>query len=74
VLVVRRVTERPEAVRAGVARVIGTDGASVQRWVERLLDDGPLYRRMARRVHPFGDGRAAERIRRGLVRFFRSQR
>ncbi|HMU74621.1 MAG TPA: UDP-N-acetylglucosamine 2-epimerase (non-hydrolyzing) [Elusimicrobiota bacterium] len=74
VLVVRRVTERPEAVRAGVARVIGTDGASVQRRVERLLDDGPLYRRMARRVHPFGDGRAAERIRRGLVRFFRSQR
>lgn len=73
-LVVRRVTERPEAVRAGVARVIGTDGAAVQRWVERLLDDRPLYRRMARRVQPFGDGRAAERIRRGLVRFFRSKR
>lgn len=71
VLVVRRTTERPEAARAGVARVIGTDGASVQRWVERLWDDAPLHRSMARRVHPFGDGRAAGRIRQFLLSYFR---
>lgn len=61
VLVLRRVTERPEAVRAGTVRVVGTDPSEVRRWVLRLWRDRRLHRRMANAVNPYGDGRAAER-------------
>lgn len=62
VLVLREVTERPEGVAAGTARMVGT---SCQRIVEEtavLLDDGEIYERMARAVNPYGDGRASQRI------------
>lgn len=62
VLVIRNETERPEAVTAGVARLVGTDYAGVRSAVEELLDDEGIYRSMARGVSPYGDGRAAERI------------
>jgi UDP-N-acetylglucosamine 2-epimerase (non-hydrolysing) len=62
VLVLRRATERPEAVEAGVVRVIGTDAADVVREAGRLLSDPEAYRAMARGVSPYGDGRAAGRI------------
>jgi UDP-N-acetylglucosamine 2-epimerase (non-hydrolysing) len=62
VLVVREATERPEAVLAGVARVVGTDSTRLVEEVERLLDDERAYAEMARVVSPFGDGHAAERI------------
>jgi UDP-N-acetylglucosamine 2-epimerase (non-hydrolysing) len=62
VLVLRSVTERPEAVEAGVARLVGTDRGEIVRWTRRLLDDPPTYERMVRVVSPFGDGRAAERV------------
>jgi UDP-N-acetylglucosamine 2-epimerase (non-hydrolysing) len=62
VLVLRSVTERPEAVRAGTARLAGTSRAEVRRSMEQLLDDKTLYRRMARAVTPYGDGKAASRI------------
>ncbi|MDH5589596.1 MAG: UDP-N-acetylglucosamine 2-epimerase (non-hydrolyzing) [Gemmatimonadota bacterium] len=60
VLVLREVTERPEGVEAGVAQLVGTDGTLI---VERALD---ILQRPAapaeRRVNPYGDGRAGERI------------
>lgn len=68
-LILRRVTERPEAVAAGVARVAGVEPARIVAWGERLLEDAALYRRMARPAAVFGDGRAAERIARAVEAF-----
>jgi UDP-N-acetylglucosamine 2-epimerase len=62
VLVLREVTERPEAVEAGAARVVGTDPERIVAEAERLLEDPVAYAAMARVVNPFGDGHAAERI------------
>lgn len=61
-LVLRTTTERPEAVEAGAARLIGTDPESIVTWAERLLDDPAEYRRMADAGNPFGDGKATARI------------
>lgn len=67
VLVLRDCTERPEAVAAGVARLVGTDEAVIVRETERLLDDEAAYAAMARAVNPYGDGHAAARIGAGLL-------
>lgn len=66
VLVMREVTERPEAVKAGTVRLVGTDPRAITDATERLLRDSALYRRMATAVNPYGDGRASARIRRLL--------
>jgi UDP-N-acetylglucosamine 2-epimerase (non-hydrolysing) len=62
VLVLRDVTERPEGVEAGVAILVGTDEDRIVAEVSRLLRDGSAYAAMARRVNPYGDGKAADRI------------
>ncbi len=62
VLVMRTTTERPEAVQAGTARIVGTDCGAIVRGTQRLLDDPAEYSAMAHAVNPFGDGHAAERI------------
>lgn len=62
VLVMRDVTERPEAVLAGTVRLVGTDRGRIEKGVSLLLDDANEYRRMARSVNPYGDGRASGRI------------
>jgi UDP-N-acetylglucosamine 2-epimerase (non-hydrolysing) len=62
VLVLRHETERPEAVTAGVVRLVGTSRAKIAAEVQRLLDDPVHYRSMARGASPYGDGRAAARI------------
>ncbi|MFO7628641.1 MAG: UDP-N-acetylglucosamine 2-epimerase (non-hydrolyzing) [Prochlorococcaceae cyanobacterium] len=62
VLVLRRTTERPEAVDAGTARLIGTAAADILRETGRLLDDPAAYDAMARAHNPFGDGHASGRI------------
>jgi len=61
-LVLRTTTERPEAVEAGAARLIGTDPEAIVSWANRLLDDPAEYRRMATAGNPFGDGTASARI------------
>ncbi|ANP54458.1 UDP-N-acetylglucosamine 2-epimerase (non-hydrolyzing) [Streptomyces griseochromogenes] len=61
-LVLRTTTERPEAVEAGAALLIGTDPDAIVSWAERLLDDPAQYRRMAAAGNPFGDGLAATRV------------
>lgn len=67
VLVLRDVTERPEAVEAGAAKIVGTDHIRIVTEARRLLDDQDEYSRMARTVNPYGDGHAAERIARALL-------
>jgi UDP-N-acetylglucosamine 2-epimerase len=62
VLVLRDTSERPEAVAAGAARVVGTRREAVVEAASRLLSDEAEYRRMASAPNPYGDGRAAERI------------
>lgn len=62
VLVLREETERPEAVAAGVVRLIGTDYDRIVGESQRLLDDRNHYLAMARGVSPYGDGNAAQRI------------
>lgn len=62
VLVMREVTERPEAVSAGTVRLIGTDTARMVKETRRLLDDPAEYERMSKAHNPYGDGKAAERI------------
>jgi UDP-N-acetylglucosamine 2-epimerase (non-hydrolysing) len=62
VLVLRDTTERPEAIEAGVARLVGTTPDFVYAAASELLDDPRAYARMARAENPFGDGRAAGRI------------
>ena len=62
VMVMRSVTERPEAVDAGVARLVGTETELIVSEVARLLDQPEERSAMARAVNPFGDGKAAQRI------------
>lgn len=62
VLVLRQTTERPEAIQAGVARLVGTNPAIVYQEAAQLLDDPDEYAAMAHAVSPFGDGHAAGRV------------
>lgn len=62
VLVLRTTTERPEAIEAGAARLVGTDPEAIVAATATLLDDPTEYKRMECAVNPFGDGRAAGRI------------
>ncbi|RJX19031.1 MAG: UDP-N-acetylglucosamine 2-epimerase (non-hydrolyzing) [Ammonifex sp.] len=70
VLVLRDVTERPEAVEAGTVALVGTDEDRVFTTVEKLLQEPVLYYKMANAVNPYGDGRAAARIEAGLLHYF----
>ena len=62
VLILRKVTERPEVVEAGGAKLVGTNPDTIIAETIRLLEDTKEYNRMANIVNPFGDGRAAQRV------------
>lgn len=62
VLVMRDITERPEALATGVVKLVGTDPTRMREEVNMLLDDAALYRQRARPVFPYGDGTAAAQI------------
>lgn len=62
VLVLRKETERPEAVEAGTVKVAGVEENNIVQLTQMLLDYQAEYNRMARAVNPYGDGRAAEKI------------
>lgn len=62
VLVMRTETERPEAVEAGTAKLVGPNAAKILQETEKLLHDEQAYREMAQAVSPYGDGRAAKRV------------
>jgi UDP-N-acetylglucosamine 2-epimerase (non-hydrolysing) len=69
VLVLRPESERPEAIAAGVARLVGHDPDRIVAEASRLLTQPEAYRSMARGVSPYGDGRAAARIVAALGQF-----
>lgn len=62
VLVMRDVTERPEAVEAGTVRLVGTDEEKIYSGVKGILEDHALYEEMSRAHNPYGYGKAVERI------------
>jgi UDP-N-acetylglucosamine 2-epimerase (non-hydrolysing) len=67
VLVMRDVTERPEAIVAGTAKLIGTDTNRIIQEVTTLLTDTMAYADMAHRSNPYGDGKASQRIIKVLI-------
>jgi UDP-N-acetylglucosamine 2-epimerase (non-hydrolysing) len=69
VLVMRNVTERPEAVAAGVARVIGVETEKIVGEISRLLDDEQAYKSMSTPRNLYGDGKASARILQGLINY-----
>ncbi len=62
VLVLRETTERPEAVEAGTAKLIGTSPESIVEATAELLENPTIYQQMATAINPFGDGQASVRI------------
>lgn len=70
VLVLREVTERPEAVTAGTVRLVGTAYRDILTAAEELLTDRQAYLQMAHAVNPYGDGQASRRIHGGLRHYF----
>ena len=62
VLVLRETTERPEAIEAGTAKLVGTNPDRMVAAASQLLSDASAYETMATAINPFGDGHAAERI------------
>ena len=70
VLVLRRETERPEAIEAGTVALAGVEEAEVFAQAMRLLTDPAAYAKMARAANPYGDGRASERIVQAILHHF----
>ena len=70
VLVLRDTTERPEGVRAGTLKLVGTDPVRVKEAMAALLTDETLYRQMSQAPNPYGDGRASERIVQSIQHYF----
>lgn len=70
VLVLREITERPEAVEAGTVKVVGTTEEPVYRTARHLLEDPEAYAAMARAINPYGDGRASLRIQEAILYHF----
>jgi UDP-N-acetylglucosamine 2-epimerase (non-hydrolysing) len=62
VLVLRDTTERPEAVKAGTVKLVGTNRQAIVREARLLLQDQSEYEKMAMAINPYGDGKAAQRI------------
>lgn len=62
VLVLREVTERPEGIKAGLAKLVGTSQDKIIRTAQKLIDSPAEYARLAKKTNPYGDGQAAIRI------------
>ena len=70
VLVLRRETERPEAVEAGTVKLAGVAYDDIVAMADRLLEDPAAYEEMAHAVNPYGDGRACRRIAQAILHHF----
>ncbi len=70
VLVMREITERPEAVEAGTVKLVGTEVENIVNQVETLLTDPQQYQAMAQAHNPYGDGKASERIIHSIKQFY----
>jgi UDP-N-acetylglucosamine 2-epimerase (non-hydrolysing) len=72
VLVLRETTERPEAIDAGTAKLVGTNPTQIVATASQLLGDAGAYQAMATAINPFGDGHAAERIVQIVANYFQT--
>ena len=70
VLVLRDTTERPEGVKAGTLKLVGTDPERVKEEMTALLTDPDLYQKMALARNPYGDGKASERIVQAIQHYY----
>jgi len=68
VLVMRDVTERPEAIAAGTVQLVGTDAKLIVETTQRLLEDDTAYNAMSHAHNPYGDGQASKRIIKEILR------
>ena len=71
VLVLRRETERPEAIEAGTVRLAGVEEEDIYSMARTLLDDPDAYQTMAHAVNPYGDGQTSRRIVQMIRYYFR---
>ena len=67
VLVLRDTTERPEGIKAGTLKLVGTDENVIYEETKKLLDDEYEYIKMSRASNPYGDGKASKRIVRAII-------
>jgi UDP-N-acetylglucosamine 2-epimerase len=74
VLVMRDITERPEAVAAGTAKLVGANSAKIINGVEELMNNVDAYTAMSTRENPYGDGLASTRISDRIVKFLEENR
>jgi len=72
-LLLRKVTERPEGCIAGVSRIVGTGRCTIVKEASRLLNNPKAYRRMATQRNPYGDGQAAGRIVEAMDNWFQKK-
>ena len=70
VLVLRRETERPEAIEAGTVKLAGVEQANIVKLARELLDDEAAYSAMAHAVNPYGDGKTSQRIVQAIEHYF----
>ncbi|GFZ31260.1 putative UDP-N-acetylglucosamine 2-epimerase [Clostridium zeae] len=70
VLVLRDVTERPEAVEAGTVKLVGTDVDVIVREASALINDDEAYNEMSKSINPYGDGKASQRIVKAILKYF----
>ena len=70
ILVLRTVTERPEAVQYGTVKLVGLDPGTISSTARRLLDNPKAYQKMASATNPYGDGHASRRTVQALEHFF----
>ena len=71
VLVMRDVTERPEAIKAGTVKLVGTSVKSIENNLDLLLNDKTLYKKMSQAHNPYGDGDASKKIVEYILRNFK---
>jgi UDP-N-acetylglucosamine 2-epimerase (non-hydrolysing) len=70
ILVLRNETERPEALAAGVVKLVGTNGNKIVEKVNELLTNKDKYLEMVKKINPYGDGKASERIIKKILNHF----
>ena len=62
VLVMRNISERPEAIKAGTVKLVGTDFNKIIKETQNLIDNKVFYKKMSQTHNPYGDGRASKRM------------
>ena len=70
VLVLRDVTERPEAIEAGTVKLVGTDKGNIVDAANNLIRNFEEYEKMSRAINPYGDGKASKRIEAAILKYF----